>query len=256
MWYQIKAYFKFLGRSTNQHGIHSPFVYSLVTRCFYDRKKYTEYNTLNRYRQSLLNDKIMIEVEDFGAGSRIFKSNKRKISDIAKIAGITKKRAKLLFRLSRYFKPEQILELGASLGMGSCALHLGHLNAELTTIEGCTNTAAMAKKQFENFGFNSISLIPNTFEQVLNDFNKPIDLAYIDGHHSKSATLNYFEKLLPLTHNDTVLIFDDIHLSEEMSEAWEDIKQHPQVTVTIDTFFWGLVFFRKEQRKEHFVVRM
>jgi len=40
-----------------------------------------------------------------------------------------------------------------------------------------------------------------------------------------------------------------------MEAAWEIIKTHPKVTVTIDTFQWGLVFFRKEQPKEHFVIR-
>jgi hypothetical protein len=40
-----------------------------------------------------------------------------------------------------------------------------------------------------------------------------------------------------------------------MTEAWETIKKHPQVTVTIDTFYWGIVFFRKAQAKEHFTIR-
>ena len=40
-----------------------------------------------------------------------------------------------------------------------------------------------------------------------------------------------------------------------MEEAWEIIKKHPKVTVTIDTFQWGIVFFRSEQVKEDFIVR-
>ena len=41
-----------------------------------------------------------------------------------------------------------------------------------------------------------------------------------------------------------------------MTEAWEIIKNHPKVTVTINTFYWGIVCFRKEQIKEHFTIRM
>ncbi|HEX9151561.1 MAG TPA: class I SAM-dependent methyltransferase, partial [Flavobacterium sp.] len=81
-------------------------------------------------------------------------------------------------------------------------------------------------------------------------------LIYFDGNHSKIATLNYFELLLPTITNESVWIFDDIHWSSAMEEAWEIIKKHPKVTVTIDTFQWGLVFFRREQEKEHFVIRI
>ena len=82
------------------------------------------------------------------------------------------------------------------------------------------------------------------------------DLIYFDGHHTKEATLKYFKQLLPTAHNDTVFVFDDIHWSAEMEEAWGEIKWHPEVRVTIDTFFLGLVFFRKEQAKQHFTIRL
>ena len=71
---------------------------------------------------------------------------------------------------------------------------------------------------------------------------------------SKKATLDYFEALLPTISNDSVWIFDDIHWSTDMEEAWEIIKNHPKVSVTIDTFQWGIVFFRAEQEKEHFII--
>ena len=41
-----------------------------------------------------------------------------------------------------------------------------------------------------------------------------------------------------------------------MTETWHIIKQHPKVTVTIDIFHLGIVFFRKEQAKEHFTIRL
>src|SRR5690606_10430510 len=81
-------------------------------------------------------------------------------------------------------------------------------------------------------------------------------LIYFDGNHSKKATLEYFNLLLPTIQNDTVWIFDDIHWSSEMNKAWQAIKKHEKVTVTIDTFQWGLVFFRREQAKEHFTIRV
>jgi hypothetical protein len=41
-----------------------------------------------------------------------------------------------------------------------------------------------------------------------------------------------------------------------MEEAWNIIKEHSLVTVTIDVFQWGIVFFRREQPKEHFIIRV
>jgi predicted O-methyltransferase YrrM len=255
----IKSYLNFLWNSKNKHGVHSPFVFNLVTKCFYDKKKYPEYSILKNYRNSLLQSKSTIDVSDFGAGSRVFKSNTRAINKIARNAGISKKRAELLFRITNYFQPESILEIGTSLGLATSALSLGNIKSKITTIEGCPNTLHVAQKQFEEFGFNNITSINTEFSCYLKNYQLAIinyQLIYFDGNHSKEATLNYFELLLPTVTNETVWIFDDIHWSPAMEVAWEVIKKHPKVTVTIDTFQWGLVFFRCEQPKEHFVIRV
>ncbi len=270
----IKSYLKFIFRSKNEHGVHSPFVFDLVTKGFYDNTKYPEYETLKLYRKSLLANKNTIEVTDFGAGSRVFKSNVREISKIAKTAGITPNNAELLFRIVRYFQPKSVLEIGTSLGLATSALSLGTEKAKIITLEGCPNTQKQAQEQlqaqssnfknihfvntkFENFFENlkpNSSLKSEQAKQPLNSKPQIFDLVYFDGNHSKKATLDYFEALLTTISNDSVWIFDDIHWSNEMEEAWEIIKKHPKVTVTIDTFQWGIVFFRTEQEKEHFCI--
>lgn len=257
--FQIKSYLKFLWKSKNEHGVHSPFVFRLVTKCFYDKKKYPEYDFLARYREVLLNNTDIIEVTDFGAGSKVFTSNKRQISAIAKNAGISKTRAALLFRISRYFQPQNILEIGTSLGLATSALAAGCPEAKIITLEGCPETAFVAEKAFENSGLKNIQIEVRKFEDWLDSLNPApctLDLIYFDGNHTKEATLLYFDALLPTVANDTVWIFDDIHWSKGMEEAWEIIKTHPKVTVTIDTFQWGFVFFRQEQEREDFAIRV
>ncbi len=312
MWFQIKSYLNFLWNSKNQHGVHSPFVFLLVTQCFYDKKKYPQYKLLKDYRNALLRNKNTIEVSDFGAGSRVFKSNTRAINQIAKNAGISQKRAELLFRITQYFQAESILEIGTSLGLATSALSLGNPKANITSLEGCPNTMAVAQSQAASFQLNNIrfintkfedylsieipnsqipnsktqipkpttnnleprtynlkpstqNLIPNTYNLKPKTYNlqprtynlqpKTYNLIYFDGNHSQKATLDYFESLLSTITNNSVWIFDDIHWSADMEEAWEIIKQHPKVKVTIDTFQWGIVFFRSEQAKEHFTIR-
>jgi len=258
MLFQIKSYLKFLWKSKNAHGIHSPFVFDLATKCFYDKTNFPEYLFLKDYRNSLLKNNKTIEVTDFGAGSKVFKSNTREISKIAQTAGITSKNAELLFRISKYFQPEKILEIGTSLGLATSALSSGNKNSKTITLEGCPETSKIAQQQFKKFGLANIDPFVAEFTNYLNAPNlksEILNLIYIDGNHQKEATLQYFELLLPTITNDSVWIFDDIHWSSEMESAWETIKKNPKATVTIDTFQWGFVFFRKQQKKEDFVIR-
>lgn len=259
MLFQIKSYLKFLWDSKNEHGVHSPFVFSLLTKCFYDKKAKPEYAILKKYRKSLLENTNFIEVTDFGAGSKVFKSNRRQISKIAKTAGISPKRAELLFRVTNYFQPGNILEIGTSLGLATSALALANPKATVITLEGCPQTANIAANQLNQFDCKNVDSIITEFETFLksNNLQSTIyNLIYFDGNHSKKATLAYFDLLLPTIDNDSVWIFDDIHWSQEMEEAWKIIQNHPKVTVTIDTFQWGFVFFRYEQQKEHFTIRV
>jgi predicted O-methyltransferase YrrM len=263
MLFQIKSYLKFLWHSKNEHAVHSPFVFHLITRCFYDKKFKPEYAILENYRNSLLTNKDIIKVTDFGAGSKVFNSDNRVVASIAKTAGISTQRAQLLFRITSYFQPENILEIGTSLGLATVSLSLGARSVgkktKIITLEGCSETAKQAQLQFQKFNCNNVESVIAEFSKYLqNEKPQPTiqNLIYFDGNHSEKATLEYFDLLLPTITNETIWIFDDIHWSPEMEETWKIIKHHPKVTVTIDTFQWGLVFFRREQPKEHFVIRI
>lgn len=257
MLYQAAQYLRFLFRSTNQHGVHSPFVFHLVTQCFYDKKTYGAYPAILNYRKQLINSQKKIQVTDLGAGSRITKRQTRPVSKMAKNAGTSYSRAKLLFRLTQYFKPQQVLELGTSLGIATQAMALGCPSAKITSIEGCPQTSEFTKTFLKAQGIQNTSIVTGNFSDLIQNLTAtPYDLIFFDGNHQKEATLQYFETLLDTAHNDSVFIFDDIYWSKGMTQAWEAIKAHPKVRVTIDTFFWGFVFFRKEQAKEHFTIRL
>ena len=255
MWYSIIAFIKFLLKSTNQHGVHSPFVFNLITKCFYDKTDYSAYRDIKTYRNNLLSNNSVLTINDLGSGSKTNNSNKRQIAQIAKNSGTSLKRAKLLYRLTAYFKCNSILELGTSLGIASQAMHLGNPKAQINSIEGCSNSAAFTEQNL--LDYKTIDILVGNFSTYIPELQtKSFDLIFFDGNHNKEATLNYFESLLQTAHNNSVFIFDDIYWSKDMTEAWEIIKDHPQVTITIDTFFWGFVFFRKEQNKEHFKIRV
>ena len=255
--FQIIEYIKFLWHSKNEHGVHSPFVFDLVTNCFYDTSNHADYSKIKSYRNHLLSNSKTITITDAGSGSKVFPNNERRINQIAKTSGTTYKRAKLLYRLVNYFKPQYILELGASLGISTYTMAIAGPTPKITSIEGCLILSDLAKNQLQDLHIKNVTLKTGTFSEVLPKLIETNwDMVFFDGHHDKHATLDYFQQLLPQAHNDAVFIFDDIHWSKGMTEAWESIKSHPKVTVTIDTFYWGFVFFRKEQAKEHFVIRI
>jgi len=255
--YQVLAYIKFLINSTNQHGVHSPFIYNFVTKCLYNKTNYEAYSKIKVYRNTLLQNNDSIEITDFGSGSRVFKSNTRTTSEIAKNSGTPIKRAKLFYRLTQYFKPKNTLELGTSLGIATHAMALGYSENKITSIEGCPKISIYAKLQLKNFKTETVKVETGEFKKVLPQLKEnTFDLIFFDGHHDKHATIQYFESLLPKANNETLFVFDDIYWSKGMTEAWEYIKNHNSVTVTVDCFYLGFVFFRKEQVKEHFKIRV
>lgn len=241
------------------HGIHSPFVFDFVKNVLNDNTSYPAYQSIEKIRKQLLNDSTVIEVEDFGAGSTVIKTNKRVVSAIAASSLKPKKYAQLLYRMVQYYKPGTIVELGTSFGVTTVYLASANASSKVFTCEGSAAIASIAKKNFETLQLNNVQLTQGDFATtlplLLSKLNT-VNFAFADGNHRKKPTLNYFQQLLNHTTPATILIFDDIHWSAEMEEAWNTIKQHPAVTLTIDLFFIGIVFFNADiNHKQHFTIR-
>ena len=219
----------------------------------------TVVSKIESIRKELLADKRKIMVNDLGAGSVRSKHSEkyRKVCDIARYSSIPEKYGRLLSNLAREFGNPRIIELGTSVGISSMYMS-GSCNAEIETIEGCSETAAIAERTIRNSGFEKIKVHRGSFDEIL---PKLIDaeftpgLVFIDGNHRKDAVLNYFDKIAKNSGFSTVVVLDDIYLSREMKEAWNMIRKHDKVTVSIDINKMGIVFFRKGINSNHFVVR-
>jgi predicted O-methyltransferase YrrM len=254
-------YFQYYLTASNGsgHGTHSPFIFEFISKVLKDRQQYPAYNKIELLRKALLKDPAILEVEDYGAGSSVDKANQRSVSSIAKHAAKPPKYGQLLFRMVQYYNPHTILELGTSLGITTAYLSVANPVAELITIEGSPDIASKAKKNFQTLGLQNILVVEGNFDTELSQIVSPlssIDLAFIDGNHRREPTENYFAQLLPKINNDSILVFDDIHWSRDMEQAWATIKDHPATRASIDLFFMGIVIFRREFiEKQHFVIR-
>ncbi|MBN2166934.1 MAG: class I SAM-dependent methyltransferase [Marinilabiliaceae bacterium] len=258
--YRIKSFFKYLFffRHVKGYGIHSPFVFNLVRNLFYDKSMYYQMTTIDSIRKKYITNKCVIEINDLGVGGDIEPYKYKSISYLCKNASMPVKYGELIFKMVARFKPKEILELGTSIGISTLYLALPDKRARVNTIEGCANTLKVAKTTFDELGLKNVIAHLGNFDDklplVLNSLNS-LDFVFFDGNHRKEATLNYFNQCLKKINNETIFIFDDIHWSKEMSEAWRLICEDPRVVVSIDIYRLGIVFFRKECQKQHYVVR-
>ncbi|RRQ47499.1 hypothetical protein DZC72_17330 [Maribacter algicola] len=163
--YQLLSYLKFLIGSTNQHGVHSPFVYNFLTKGLYREKK----------------------------------------------KGMSVKEHVLTTSIS-YFKYKSIAFVYAD----------DYIINRIVAI-------------FGDLEFDTL----------------PLDVIFVE-ENGKVFTSISKESY----HNDTMLLISGIYKNKQRKVAWQNIKELPEVTVTIDLFHCGLVFFRREQAKEHFKVRI
>lgn len=260
-WQLARKYFSYYLNASNSkgHGIHSPFVFDFIINVLNDKKKYAEYEKVEQCRKQLLNNPGILQVADLGAGSSINKKQERTIQSIAKNAAKPSKFGQLLFRIIKHYQPENVLELGTSLGITTSYLSLAKPDSHIMTVEGSAEIAGIARRNFINLSLSNVELVEGNFDNVLPGILKKldsIDLAFIDGNHRKEPTIRYFEQILKKSTNNSILIFDDIHWSAEMEAAWDIISEHPATQCTIDLFFVGMVLFRKEfYEKQHFTIR-
>jgi predicted O-methyltransferase YrrM len=244
-------------KSFRLHGVHSPFVFDLYENVICHDGQYRVYHTIETLRKQLLQNKKALAVTDFGAGSRTRTPNLRTIKSLAATSAKSPKYAQLLFRLVNYFQPQTVLELGTSLGLTTCYLASARHKSMVYTFEGCPNLAAAAAQNFRQLRIRNIEVIPGNLNQTLPltlDTLAAVDFVFFDGNHRYKPTMAYFEACLAKSTEDSVFILDDIYWSPEMVKAWQAICRHPAVTISIDLFQVGLIFFRRKQPKQHFTL--
>ncbi len=251
----VIRYLKFLSKARNSKGfgVHSPFSFELITNVFEEKNEYYKYSEIESLRAELLLDKRVIDVQDFGTGS----SGKRKVSKIAARSLKKKKYAQLLFRLVSFSKPQIVLDLGTSLGITTAYLASPNSSSTIYTFEGCPNIASIANEVFGKSRVENVIMkigdINNTLPEII-DVIKTIDFVFFDANHTKEATLNYFYTCLKKSNETSVFVFDDIHYSKGMEEAWNEIKANNKVKVSFDLFSLGIIFFNPILTKENFTL--
>ena len=240
--------------SSRGFGIHSPFVFSFVEDLLPEAHSYYAYGPVERIRQNLLHDTASIEVEDYGTGH----SGRRRICDIARHSLKRPHDARLLFRIAARMRPDNIIELGTSLGITTLYLAQSDTRRTIYTLEGSPETARVAQSLFDRWRQKQIRLITGRIEDTLPQVLAQVDgigLLFMDANHTGEATLRYFTTCLPKINDRTIIVIDDIHSSTSMEEAWLQITRHERVRTCIDLFSMGILFFHPENPKGVYKIR-
>lgn len=259
--HQLTHFIKhYLSATRKGHNVHSPWAFTLCEEVFYNNSSFYDFEQLKKIRKDLLKDETELSVEDFGAGSKTFKGNTRKVKDIAAMGISTARQSELLYKLVNFLNARTVIELGTSLGLNTLYLSKANRNAKIYTIEGSSALHDFAEKLALENEISNSKFIRGKFDEELPKLLSEIstiDLLYIDGNHTYEATLKYFHMALAKSINDSVFVFDDIYWSAGMTKAWEEIKNDPKVTLSIDAFYFGLVFFKQEiKEKVHIKIKV
>lgn len=251
----INYYFK----AQTQYDVHAPFLSDWIDNVVEDKRFFYAFDDIEDVRKYWMTTKQKIRFEtDYGAGSRAGQGKERSVAQLAKWSAVDRYTGELLFRMVQHAKPSTILELGTNLGLSALYMRAAARAAQFITIEGQELVAKLASMSFERANLPVATIKSGTFsEQLPSALSslKKLDFVFLDGDHRGEATLNYFNEMRPYLHDESVVVVGDIHWSDSMEEAWLQLREDSTVTLSVDLFHFGVLFFRKESReKEHFTL--
>ena len=257
-WHEAKAFFRHCWSSLGPHGVHSPFVYHLITVVLKRKKRSPHHALIESRRAFLQKSEETIEVVDFGAGSRTQNERTRAVSGIARTALQSPSHARALCLLAEHAQAKTILELGTSFGITTAHVASSLPGASIYTIEGSESVARIARETWDAVGLGSIEQTVGSFADQLKTVLEKmpsVDFVILDGDHRGDACLAYIEQILPYTSEHSVLVLDDIYWSPSMTEAWKACIADKRFTLSLDFYDFGVLYQTKGRVKEHFVLR-
>jgi predicted O-methyltransferase YrrM len=238
----------------DDHSIHSPYFYDLYTKIV-SRKHTHDLPVMEDLRRELEHNKTLLNIEDLGSGSQGKKPSRRTIGEIARTSLSPYRLALFYLDLVNFSNARRIVELGTSLGLTT--LYLAQKkDAQVFTFEGCHDIANTALTNFEWAGKQNIKLIEGNLDQTLHRFLEPtdkIDFVLMDANHRYVPTLDYYRLLTRRLKSTSLMVIDDIHRSEEMEKAWEEIRNDTLVYGSVDLYRCGILCFDPALNKQHYV---
>lgn len=235
-------------------GVHSPFVFNLITKVIEEKCPYYSFYDIELVRKQLLFREQRITYPDRQQKGVL---KQRTLGEIVAREGIRPKHGALLFRLTNYFKAKSILQLGPVTGLSTLYLTSYAKGLRCIALENVPAFVPIARQTFEKAASNPIDLRVGGYMDLLpaalRDSGK-LDFIYFNTLYEQQQNAALFELCLKYVHEDTVFVFEGIKSSRQMRAFWQEVCACPDVTVTIDLYSLGLAFFNKKLHKRDYIV--
>lgn len=225
--------------------LDSPMLYNFVRAVIWQSPTSdSKTASIEKRRHQLLQSTSSITTTDLGAGTYLTDNTDRKVSHIARHAASSETKCQLLSKITQYYSPRSILELGTSLGISSLYLAQAAPDAHIWTIEGDLTILGMASAHRCDWA-DQITYINASFEQGMNQLlaqGEQMDMILIDGAHHSTLQQPLIPYYLGLSHPGTIWVVDDIYWSDDMTRWWQSLKKRRQFNVAIDLFHFGILY--------------
>ncbi|MCK5135727.1 MAG: class I SAM-dependent methyltransferase [Bacteroidales bacterium] len=231
-------------RHRKGRGIHPPYLFSFVHDVVFNTPGTDIPHEISEMHRNLWKDRTMI--------------GERTVGSFVCGSSVSPRYGELLFRITRWFCPDMILELGTGLGVSTMYLGQGYPGVPLHSIEGNTERAAFAAQLVCRCHLEQVSIHWGDLDRKLEEILPQLDgrfVAFVDANHSYEPTIRYVRAILEKAGDEAVIIMDDIYWSRGMSRAWKEVISWPGISVSIDLFHMGILLLRKDLNKAHVKIK-
>ncbi|MDN3205749.1 O-methyltransferase [Algoriphagus sediminis] len=241
--FALIAYLNYWLQKEDEYSLQGPFLSDLYS----ELRQYLKISNqsdleIEGFRNSLLKNPEKIQVLDLGAGSKKVNTQQRKISDITAYSTSGKKFCKLYQYFCSLTPAKHIIELGTCMGISTRYL-ASAAKGMVYTFEGSEEIQKTAKQNSSNYPIEFIGgEIKTTLPKVLRKIPS-VDFALIDANHTYEGTIRSFDLILNKIHSQSIIAIADIHWSKGMTKAWTEIKNRPEVKLSLDFYEAGILFF-------------
>ncbi len=231
----IKIYRKL--RHRKGHGVHSPFVYNLITKVIEERSPYYVFREIENIRKEIIEKK-----DEY---SRITVRDTQ-----------NQKYGALLFRLINFFQCKNVLQIGTSTGIMSLYLSSARSDCECVAVEDNDDIGNFASGIIRKLGLKNFRIeighLQDKTEELFNEYSS-FDLFFINipEHASCPEVIN---KCLKRAKKEAIFVIEGINGSQKMRNTWKNLVLNPEITVSIDLYRFGIVFLRENIHKQHYKI--
>lgn len=234
--------YRFKTRHHKGRGIHSPYLFRLVTSVLQEKHPYYYFNSIESLRKEIYINPASLNKRHF----------------ITRHRGAKEARCgQIIFRIIQDAQSETLLELGMSTGLETQYMALANQKARCITMTRSAELAATAQKGFQKQGLKHIELHilepEETPGNIINEL-ETLDFVLFNQLGSEEC-LDLFTQCLRKKNNGSIFVFTNIHGKPDTTQTWKKIRVNKNVQVTMDLYNLGIVLFNPELEKRNYVLR-